>query len=296
MGITGDWRQRRTRRYLLHALEIVERRALFRDTVDWPEVRAEAVAACAGAVAYADTHQTLKAVAKRAGGMHSGLRPPKPSGAWGGATMPSGEVVDGIGRLRLPSCGGGARTYRDTGHRLMRDLTAAGPHGWVVDLRGNQGGNMWPMLSVAGSLLPDGVLGYFVPPAGPDLEWRVRDGRVLLDNRRVRFGARTTARTIGPHRPDVPVAVLTDGQTGSSGEAVAVAFRGRPDVRTFGSETAGMTSSNETYQLRDGALLSVTASWFADHHHTVHRGPLQPDESGGTDPLAAAVDWIRRAR
>ncbi|GAB3841141.1 S41 family peptidase [Dactylosporangium cerinum] len=171
----------------------------------------------------------------------------------------------------------------------MRDLAAAGPSGWVVDLRGNQGGNMWPMLGVIGSLLPDGVLGYFVPPTGPDQVWRLRQGRVLLDSR-------TMARTVAPHHPGGPVAVLTDGGTGSSGEAVAVAFRGRPDVRTFGSETAGMTSANEIHPLRDGARLSVTVAWFADHHHTVCRGPLQPDESGGTDPLAAAVDWIRRTR
>jgi C-terminal processing protease CtpA/Prc len=159
-----------------------------------------------------------------------------------------------------------------------------------VDLRGNLGGSMWPMLAVAAPLLPDGVLGYFVPPAGPDQTWRSRRGRILLDRR-------TLARATGPHRtvPAAPVAVLTDGRTASSGEAVAVAFRGRPQVRTFGAATMGMASANEPHPLRDGAQLYVTVAYFADHRRTVYREPLPPDDPGGADPLAAAVDWIRQA-
>ena len=103
------------------------------------------------------------------------------------------------------------------------------------------------------------------------------------------------ARATGPV-PPAPVAVLTDGRTASSGEAVAVALRGRPEVRTFGAATTGMTSANETHPLRDGARMNVTVAWFADHQGTVYRGPLPPDEAGGTDPLAAAAAWVRRER
>ncbi|MEV4512366.1 S41 family peptidase [Dactylosporangium sp. NPDC049525] len=280
--------QRRVRRYLLHALTIIERRALYSATLDWATIRAEAVAGCAGAVEYADTHEFLAGVLRQAGGPHSGFRPPRPGGTRRAVEPPSGGLVDGAGHLRLPGCGGGHREYRAVGHRLVRDLAAAGPAGWVVDLRGNNGGNMWPMLAVVAPLLPRGVLGYFVPPAGPDLVWRLR-------RRRVTLGRRTQART-GPHHPvpATPVAVLTDGRTASSGEAVAVAFRGRPRVRTFGTATMGMTSGNETHLLRDGTLMYVTSSYFADHRRTVYRGPLPPDEDGGGDPLTAAVDWIRR--
>ena len=109
------------------------------------------------------------------------------------------------------------------------------------------------------------------------------------------FKGRQLARAAGPRLPAAPVAVLTDGRTASSGEAVAVAFRGRPDVRTFGAATAGMTSANETHRMRDGAVIVVTVADFADHRRTVYRGPLPPDDPGGDDPLAAAVDWVRGA-
>ncbi|MEV0136130.1 hypothetical protein AB0H83_47800 [Dactylosporangium sp. NPDC050688] len=85
----------------------------------------------------------------------------------------------------------------------------------------------------------------------------------------------------------------TGSRSGGSGEALAVALRGRPHVRAFGAATAGMTSANETHVLRDGARMHVTVAWFADHRRTVYRGPLPPDEPGGADPLAAAVAWLR---
>lgn len=288
MGITGTWQRRRVQRYLAHALTVIERRALHSDTVDWATVRAEALAGCAGATAYADTHDTIAAVLRQAGGPHSGLRRPRPAGGTPREfPSPTGTLVGGAAHLRVPSCGGNHRGYRDVGGRAVRDLAAAAPEGWVVDLRGNEGGNMWPMLAVVAPLLPDGVLGHFVPPHGPDQIWRLHHGRVTLDRRTL---ARATQRAV----PAAPVAVLTDGRTASAGEAVAVAFRGRPDVRTFGALTAGMSSANESHRFRDGAQLFVTVADFADHHRTVHRGPLPPDEDGGDDPLAAAVDWIHR--
>jgi hypothetical protein len=41
-----------------------------------------------------------------------------------------------------------------------------------------------------------------------------------------------------------PVAVLVDGGTGRSGEALAVAFPGRPNTRSFGQATAGFATVN----------------------------------------------------
>ncbi|MFG2044997.1 S41 family peptidase [Dactylosporangium sp. NPDC048998] len=293
MKVTGALERlarRRVRRYLLHALGIIEGSALYRTDLDWPAVRADAIARCAGAVAYADTHETIAAVLRHAGGPHSGLRPPRTVHTGRTPELPSGGLVDGVGHLRLHGCGGDHRGYRDTGGRIIRELAATRPTppaGWIVDLRGNQGGNMWPMLAVVAPLLPDGVLGHFVPPGGPVQTWTLRKGRILLAGRKL-------ARSTGPRTPG-PVAVLTDTATASSAEAVAVAFRGRPGVRTFGTPTAGMTSANESHLLRDGTRMHLTVAYFADRHRTVYRGPLQPDDPGGTDPLAAAADWIRRA-
>ncbi|WP_433065103.1 S41 family peptidase [Dactylosporangium sp. CS-033363] len=279
----------RVRRYLTHALDLMESSALFRAELDWPAVRADAASRCAGARTFADTHAVLSEVLRRAGGAHSGLRAPGRPSTMPDPQPPAGGLVDGtVAWVRLP--GSGHKEYKRIGSSLVRDLAAAAPTGWIVDLRGNRGGNMWPMLAVLAPLLPEGVLGYFVPPGGAEQAWTLDAGRIRLAGRELARAQRPPVRT-----PGRPLAVLTDGKTASSGEAVAVALRGRPDVRVFGAPTEGFTSANETHRLRDGARLYLTVAWFADHRRTVYRGPLPVDDPGGADPLTAAAAWLAAA-
>ncbi|MGH3274193.1 MAG: S41 family peptidase [Streptosporangiaceae bacterium] len=47
-------------------------------------------------------------------------------------------------------------------------------------------------------------------------------------------------------------------RTASDGEAMAIAFRSQPGVRVIGTPTAGFTTGNRTYLLRDGTRLCIT--------------------------------------
>src|SRR5215472_4943040 len=49
---------------------------------------------------------------------------------------------------------------------IVADLMAQKPDGWLVDLRGNDGGNMWPMLAGIGPVLGEGDLRSFQAPGG----------------------------------------------------------------------------------------------------------------------------------
>jgi hypothetical protein len=66
--------------------------------------------------------------------------------------------------------------------------------------------------------------------------------------------------------------------TGSSGEASAIAFLGRPNVRTFGDSTAGYASINSGYRLRDGANMVVTIGFSKDRRGRQYGLRLTPDE------------------
>ena len=105
--------------------------------------------------------------------------------------------------------------------------------GWIVDLRGNGGGNMWPMLAGIGPLLGEGMAGSFVYPVGTPTPWGYgRNGSYA--------GSTVQQSVTDPYTPLVPnprVAVLTDKAVASSGEAIAVAFRARPSTRSFGTDT-----------------------------------------------------------
>jgi C-terminal processing protease CtpA/Prc len=95
------------------------------------------------------------------------------------------------------------------------------------------------------------------------------------------------------------VAVLTGARTASSGEAVAIAFRGRARTRSFGAPTAGLTSANAAFDLPDASRIMLTTAIDVDRDGKRYDGPLVPDElvrSDGGDTtdvvLGAARSWL----
>jgi carboxyl-terminal processing protease len=120
-------------------------------------------------------------------------------------------------------------------HRILRELEAAKPCGWIVDLRGNTGGNMWPMLVGVGPILGEGDVGAFKSDSGMIEKWRYQDGEasIIGSNGPEEVAAKITG-TVYRLKNAPAAAVLIDRGTASSGEAIAVAFRGRNQTRSFG--------------------------------------------------------------
>lgn len=155
--------------------------------------------------------------------------------------------------------------------------------GWIVDLRRNSGGNMWPMLAGVGPLLGEGELGAFVSRRGKRA-WRYADGKAFLDGGSV--SAKVEGEPYRGRRPGTPVAVLTSGFTGSSGEAVLIAFRGRPATRSFGEPTYGVPTANTVKLLPDGAQIILTVARDADRTGRIYDDKIAPEER-------VSVDWTR---
>ena len=83
----------------------------------------------------------------------------------------------------------------------------------------------------------------------------------------------------GPDLSKIPVVVVTGAKTASSGEAVAVAFRGRPHTRSVGQPTLGVSTSNQMYPLPGGAGLNLTTARFVDRTGRAYGDALVPDET-----------------
>jgi C-terminal processing protease CtpA/Prc len=100
-------------------------------------------------------------------------------------------------------------------------------------------------------------------------------------------------------RPAPAVAILIGANTISSGEAVAIAFRGRPGTRTFGTATAGLPTSPRTYRLADGASIRFSSYWGTDrlgrdYRHAIHpEVHVREDFREGDRPVRAAGAWLR---
>lgn len=289
--------------YLDSAITLAKARAYWSDTVTWSVVGSQVQALARGAITTADTHDAIRYLLSRLGDHHSFFLPPvavSPTPPSGGPVPGAFTAVDvrtlgdGIARVTMPrytqTDSVTARQYVTQLHASLAAVRSATTCGWVLDLRNNSGGNMWPMLGGLNPFLGDGDLGAFVARDGTrSAPWRARlpSGVTVVPALR----ALDTA----------PVAVLYGPYTASSGEAVALAFVGRPNTRSFGTSTAGLANGNENLRLADGATMLVMHSLDADRRGKVYGKHVEPDEridgssaSGGAT-LQAAVAWLKGA-
>ena len=228
----------------------------------------------------------------------------------------SQQLPGRIGYVELPGLVGTRAdqdAYAAGAQSAIRQIDAVPRCGWVVDLRKNRGGYIYPMLAGAGPLLGEGTVGGKLDAGGVMENWIYEGGSIRLR----RPGAPGTTETtiasaadvvssVPGHyvlaRPEVPVAVLTSNLTASAGEATAIAFRSRPNTRSFGEATIGLTTFNVMTALPDGATIIVTNAVDADRSGQTYDGPVPPDEqvtidwnhfSDAQDPvLNAAVRWL----
>jgi carboxyl-terminal processing protease len=92
--------------------------------------------------------------------------------------------------------------------------------------------------------------------------------------------------------------VLSDNRIASSGEATLIAFRLRPNTRSFGQPTCGLSTANGTYQLSDGATLVLTTALMADRAKTPFGDSIPPDEVIGdaNQTIQRAIEWLQTGR
>ena len=308
--------------YMVAALDIMQRSSINRHKIVWPAFRADALARIEGARTTADTYPGLRATLTALGDRHSFFAPPGsasivatrpgmmlPVASLGALAEPSGRTLpDRLAYVSIPSFSGGgtaATTFADQLQDVVKTLDASQPCGWIVDLRNNPGGNMWPMVAGIGPVLGAGDLGFFIDPDSVRQTWFYRDGAAGLRFSDGRESAiqRVTGSAYRLSRPAPPAAVIYSGQTASSGEAVAVAFRARPLTRSFGIPTWGLSTANAGFPLSDGGTIYLTVAVDGDRSGTLYGDSLQPDESAtwsvidptstGDRAAQAAATWLR---
>jgi C-terminal processing protease CtpA/Prc len=278
-------------RYLRQALDLIDEHAVTRADLDWPAYRGAVMAHARGAVTTADAHLAVQYALSRLSDGHSYFMSPRQManlerGPVGNARSgrepraPRAELLFGaIGYIRLPGFAGGEHmdrvVFAEELQSIIGKLESAGADRWILDLRDNQGGNLWPMLAGLGPLLGDGEAGASLRPDGERRRIWYEDGKVGL-------GDYVQLRVRGePYRlqySGAPVAVLQDDETASAAEIVAAAFAARPQTRSFGSATRGATTATRTFPLMDGAALMLAVASTVDRNGRVLNGPIAPDE------------------
>lgn len=277
-------------RYGKDALATIGKNGIYSGSDEWKSTYEECLKMIENAESYEDTYPAIKKALSVCGGKHSILMTKSESQSTSDSydeVLPTVSLNGDIAVIKLPDFLGTAEAGRKYA-KVAEDFIHENRdkiNGVVLDLRGNTGGDMGPMATAVSSLLPDGELMYY--------HYRSYDVPVTLKDG-VISNAGTGGKSLYPdEKLKVPVAILTDGMTASSGEALTLCFRGLENVKTFGAPTAGYTSVNMLYSLYDGAQLYLTVAFDKARTGEIFKETsIEPDVATDS-PLEAALEWLR---
>jgi carboxyl-terminal processing protease len=296
--------------YINAALDTMQTHSIKRYEIEWPTFKDNVYPHAYGAVTTGATYNAIRQALIALGDNHSSFYEPTQAAAVTATapqanTPPEGRRLrDFVGYVKMPGFSSRGLTpqqivaHATAYHTLLRSIDTTGMCGWIVDLRTNTGGNMWPMIAGIGPVVGDGMLGMFVDPDSVETAWYYRDGASVINDY---DAVQVTGAPVQLQITTPAVAVLTGPSTASSGEAVVVSFRNRPKTRSFGQGTWGVSTANAGFMLSDGAMLNLTVAWMADRTGHIYGSVINPDEAvygtatfdEDTDPaIQAAKAWL----
>ena len=270
--------------YVRDAIQQMDRKGLCAEGEAWEAAKKDALSQ--NPETLEEAQAIINKAAKVAGGKHSYLLPADKVQA---REKRSNEEVspsicireDGICMIHLPAFAGDDENCLRYA-RTVLDSIPDTVKGVCIDLRGNHGGNMYPMIAAVHRFLPDDIFLKF--------KMRRRFQSVMPINKE--FVAKVVGIDIEP-RINCPVAILTDEATASSGEAVLLSFRGLDNARVFGSPTAGYASANESIIFYNGSILALTVSCdIARTGEVFCEDPIVPDVETDS-PEEDAMSWLK---
>ena len=294
------------RNYLNEVLDIMEKNSINRYEINWADFRKKVFKTVPEAQTIDDTYPGIKKALTLLGDHHSFFMRPNGSRFWGSYSgtgtyqkeeiwtpaIPNdvGYVTVSTHNLQFPNEALSKAFANEIQNQIKRQDHLR-LKGWIVDLRNNGGGNMYPMLAGIGPILGEGVAGYFITPDRREISWGFQNGNAVYNNDPLKLLSDSYKLLVSNPK----VAVLLNFAIASSGEAIAVSFIGRENTKSFGSATYGLTTGNQGFRLSDNAILYLTTVYFADRNKkTYGGGPINPDViSSSATIINDALAWIR---
>ena len=270
--------------YVRDAIQQMDRKGLYAEGEAWEAMKKEALSQDPETLE--EAQEIINKAAKIAGGKHSYLMPANKAQA---REKRSNEEVspnvtmieDGICMIHLPAFAGDDENCLRYARTVLNSIPDT-VKGVCIDLRGNHGGNMYPMIAAVHRFLPDDIF----------LKFKIRRRFQSIMPINKEFVAKVVGIDIEP-RINCPVAILTDEATASSGEAVLLSFRGLDNARVFGSPTAGYASANESIIFYNGSILALTVSCdIARTGEVFCDDPIVPDVETES-PEEDAIAWLK---
>lgn len=317
--------------YLENALDIMQKNSLLKKEIDWETIRRETFEKAGNAQETIETWDAIRFALKSLGDNHSFLQLNKELTEKENKRRSTETLNEKKTEAKLPSPYAVRRNFEGMLHKsgncviprivvplyslqkgddfatkinqFIAEADTQNPCGWIIDLRGNLGGNVFPMLAGIGALLDEGNVSYSLDADGGKTFYFYKNGQSgLIEPDGKEIFVTKIGGAAYKIKKRVPIAVLIDKGTASSGEGIAIAFRGKSDTRFFGTHTYGVSTANDGFLLSDGANIVLTVGVGADKNGKIYMHGIEPDEvipngekefSANEDPVIhAALGWI----
>ncbi len=183
----------------------------------------------------------------------------------------------GYGYLMIPANNPTQPGEQDRiGQQIQDSLNKLQPEklkGLIIDLRLNYGGAMFAMLGGIANLFEPGDLGKFTEADGISGDkWGVTRNKAYTGTHTY-----STVAKMGKPAGKLKVAVVLSFKTASSGEAVAISFKGRQNTFFIGENTAGYTTSNDSFWIAYSTGVFISTGIEADRNGVLYKDFVQPD-------------------
>jgi carboxyl-terminal processing protease len=190
---------------------------------------------------------------------------------------------DAVGYLRVSQFPRRSATVDAAGdfEQAILRLQASGAKAFVLDLRGNPGGDPTTSVDIASNFTQDGPIFVSVSRNGRRTVYQPNKNRLLVN---------------------APLAVLTDGASASGAEVVASALSEYGVGHLIGTRTCGCLSVGQPLKLDDKSEIVVTVQQAVTgrYERSLEGQGLDPDETvrlsrtpGPDLPVERAVEYLR---
>nr|WP_295867747.1 S41 family peptidase [uncultured Chitinophaga sp.] len=196
------------------------------------------------------------------------------------ATQVSSQLIKGnYGYIRIPGNNDfGFKKVDSIANDIVSNINAIDAEnlkGWIIDLRVNTGGNMYPILLALKEFIGNDVIfgGFRNARDESSGNWEIKDHHLLIDG--IQLDRKSSLAY--PNKARIPIVVLISGYTASAGEMTAISFIGRPNVYLVGEPTANYTTAVQGFEMGESAAINLSTDYVIDRNHKIYKNSIVPD-------------------
>nr|WP_314497806.1 S41 family peptidase [uncultured Chryseobacterium sp.] len=278
------------RTYVTEALNKMKSKSVNKSKLNWEEIFEKTFKETSEAKTVKDTYPGIKKALQSLNDSHSNFYPEEVIRVYTLGYKATGQefpvikselMENSYAYISLPDIGSFNKDdwnqYINTFYSKVHELQKHNPKGWIIDLRGNFGGMLYPMYAAVAPFIDRKNAVGTKDAEGAVEYYNYKKGK-FYEGSTVTQVFQVTQQQ--PKQIKAPIALLVNKVTGSSAEFITAAFVGQKNVKIIGTNTQGLTSGNQEYKLSDGSFLVLTIGNIVDRtgkeYSTIGKG-IDPD-------------------